>query len=113
HAALPAPRVVRGGEGRLAVLSCERAAHGPAPGAVVAVLEAGRRAGETVVCDLPRYPTEAALAALGVADVTLVVVPADLRSCAAAARVAEILAERGIPAGAVVRGPSPGGVDAD
>jgi secretion/DNA translocation related CpaE-like protein len=113
HAALPSPRIGRGEEGRLSVLSCERAAHGPTPGAVVAVLEAGRRAGETVVCDLPRYPTDAALAALGAADVTLVVVPADLRSCAAAARIAEILAERGIPAGVVVRGPSPGGVDAD
>lgn len=112
HAALPAPRV-GGGAGRLGVLSCERTTHGPSPGAVVAVLEAGRRAGETVVCDLPRYPTEAALAALSAADVTIVVVPADVRSCAAAARVAEILAERGIPAGAVVRGPSPGGVDAD
>ncbi len=112
HAALPAARVT-GSSGRLGVLSCERTTHGPSPGAVVAVLEAGRRAGETVVCDLPRYPTDAALAALSVADVTIVVVPADLRSCAAAARVAEILAERGIPAGAVVRGPSPGGVDAD
>lgn len=113
HAALPSPRVGRHGEGRLAVLSCERAAGGPAPEAVVAVLEAGRRAGETVVCDLPRYPTEAALAALDAADVTLVVVPADLRSCAAAARVAEVLAGRGILAGAVVRGPSPGGVEPD
>ncbi|MDN5861682.1 MAG: CpaE-like family protein [Pseudonocardia sp.] len=113
HAALPAPRIGGSGDGRLGVLSCERATNGPAPGAVVAVLEAGRRAGETVVCDIPRYPTDAALAALSTADVTIVVVPADLRSCAAAARIAELLAERGIPAGVVVRGPSPGGVDAD
>lgn len=113
HAALPAARLRGRGDGRLSILSCERNGHGPAPGAVVAVLEAGRRAGETVVCDIPRYPTDAALAALDAADVTIVMVPADLRSCAAAARVAAMLAERGIPAGVVVRGPAPGGVDAD
>ena len=113
HAALPRPASPAARSGRLGVLSCDRAAHGPTPERSSRVLEAGRRAGETVVCDLPRYPTDAALAALGAADVTVVVVPADLRSCAAAARVAEILAETRDPAGVVVRGPSPGGVDAD
>jgi hypothetical protein len=49
---------------------------------VASVLDAGRRAGETVVCDLPRYPTEAAVAALEVADLTVLVVPADVRSSA-------------------------------
>lgn len=114
HAALPAPQVgSRGGTGELGVLSCGRSAHGPSPAAVAAVLDAGRRSGETVVCDLPRYPTEAAVAALGAADLTLLVVPADVRSCAAAARVAAVLAEHGGPVRAVVRGPSPGGVGAD
>ena len=38
-------------------------------------------------------------------------VPADVRSCAAAARVAAIVAEHGCPStGLVVRGPAPGGV---
>ena len=106
HAALPAPDLdPRGG---LAVLSCDRSAHGPSPDAVASVLDAGRRAGETVVCDLPRYPTEAAVAALEVADLTVLVVPADVRSCAA------VVAEHGCPStGLVVRGPAPGGIAPD
>jgi hypothetical protein len=76
------------------------------------VLEAGRRAGETVVCDLPRYPSDAAIAALHAADLTVLVVPADVRSCAAGARVAAVLAlaEHTGAVQLVVRGPSPGGV---
>jgi secretion/DNA translocation related CpaE-like protein len=109
HAALPTPEV--DGAGELAVLSCDRTEHGPSPTAVTSVLESGRRAGETVVCDLPRYPTDAAVAALGTADLTVLVVPADVRSCAAAARVAAVVGEHGGPAvGLVVRGPAPGGV---
>ncbi len=113
HAALPAPRVGRRPSGELAVLSCSRAAGGPAPEAVTAVVQAGRRAGETVVCDLPRQSTDAAGAALGAADLTVVVVPADVRSCAAAARVTAGLTERGATPALVVRGPSPGGIDAE
>jgi secretion/DNA translocation related CpaE-like protein len=113
HAALPAPAVARRGAGELGVLSCDRSAHVPSPAAVRSVIDAGRRAGETVVCDLPRYPTDAAVAALAAADLTVLVVPADVRSCAAGARVAALLAEHGGRARLVVRGPAPGGVDAD
>ena len=113
HAALPAPSVGRRGTGELAVLSCDRGAGGPAPSAVTAVIDAGRRAGETVVCDLPRHPTDAAAAALAAADLAVLVVPADVRSCAAAARVAAMLAGHGPDTRLVVRGPAPGGVDAD
>jgi len=112
HAALPSPPVGRG-SGELGVLSCDRSAHGPAPAAVRAVVDAGRRAGETVVCDLPRYPTDAAVAALSGADLVALVVPADIRSCAAGARVAALLAEHGRPVRVVVRGPAPGGVEAE
>jgi secretion/DNA translocation related CpaE-like protein len=112
HAALPAPEV--DGSGGLAVLSCDRSPHGPSPTAVTSVLDSGRRAGETVVCDLPRYPTEAAVAALSAADLTVLVVPADVRSCAAASRVAAVVAEHGGPhVGLVVRGPTPGGIAPD
>jgi secretion/DNA translocation related CpaE-like protein len=96
----------------LGVLSCDRSAHSPTPAAVTAVLDAGRRGGDTVVCDLPRYPTDAAVAALGAADLALLVVPADVRSSAAAARVAAVLAEHCGTVRLVVRGPSPGGVEA-
>jgi secretion/DNA translocation related CpaE-like protein len=116
HAALPAPVVTAGrtaAGGSLALLSCDRSAHGPTAESVTTVVEAGRRAGETVVCDLPRYPTDAALAALSAADLTVLVVPADVRGGAAAERVAAVLAEHAGPVGLVVRGPAPGGVAAE
>jgi secretion/DNA translocation related CpaE-like protein len=112
HAALPSPRVGRR-DGALGVLSCDRSTHGPAPAAVRAVVEAGRRAGDVVVCDLPRYPTDAATAALTVADLVALVVTADVRSSAAGARVATLLGRHGKPVRVVVRGPAPGGVEAD
>lgn len=109
HAALPAPPVARGG-GALGLLSCARAERGPSPAAVSAVVEAGRRAGETVVCDLPRHPSDAAVAALSAADLTVLVVPADVRSAAAGARMASVLGEHGRAPRLVVRGPAPGGL---
>lgn len=111
HAALPAPLVDRRSEGRLGVLSYDRSAEGPSPAAVRSVIEAGRRAGEVVVCDLPRHPTEAAATALAAADLTVLVVPADVRSCAAAAKMSAALAEHPGPVHLIVRGPAPGGVD--
>ncbi|HVH23090.1 MAG TPA: septum site-determining protein Ssd [Pseudonocardia sp.] len=110
HAALPSPAIGGRGAGELGLLSCDRTAAGPAPAAVEAVMHAGRRAGELVICDLPRYPTDAAVRALTGADLTLLVVPADLRSCAAGARVAAVLAEHSAAVQLVVRGPAPGGI---
>lgn len=109
RAALPAPSL-RTGTGQLSLLSCDRAGAGPRPGAVSSVLDAGRRAGETVVCDIPRYPTEAALAALAAADLAVLIVPAEVRSTAAAARVTSVLREHGADPHLVVRGPAPGGI---
>lgn len=110
HAALPAPPVGARPAGELGVLSCGRSDEGPSPSAVRSVVDAGRRAGETVVCDVPRYWTEAGAVALAAADLTVLVVPADVRSCAAATRVSALLAGHGAPAQLLVRGPSPGGI---
>ncbi|MEQ3550985.1 septum site-determining protein Ssd [Pseudonocardia nematodicida] len=110
HAALP--RAVSG-RTALSVLSCARSPHGPDPTAVAAVIDAGRRAGGTVVCDIPRFPTDAALAVLGAADLTVLAVPARLRACAAAGRVCDVLAEHARVVELVVRGPSPGGITPD
>ena len=107
RAALPALPL---GEGELSVLSCDRSGDGPTPGAVASVIDAGRRAGHTVVCDVPRYPTEAAVAALHGADLTVLVVPAQVRATAAASRVVGLLRKRGAAPQLVVRGPSPGGL---
>lgn len=106
HEALPSP------DEALTVLSCDRSGVGPEPDAAVAVVEAGRRAGETVVCDLPRHLTDAALAVAEACDLVVLVVPAEVRAVAAAARVAEPLTGRGVTLGLVVRGPAPGGLDA-
>lgn len=101
------------GNARLTVLSGARKGVSPAPEAVAAVLEAGRRAGETVVCDLPRVPDQAAQAALSRADLTVMVVPGEVRACVSARLLAERLSDFGVTASLVVRGPSPGGLTPD
>lgn len=106
HAALP---MARWGGG-LTVLSCERDGPGPDAVAVRMVCDAGRRAGETVVCDVPRYPSEPGTAALETADLAVLVVPAEVRACAAAAAVAARVARYGVAVHLVVRGPAPGGI---
>ncbi|GAB3443145.1 septum site-determining protein Ssd [Actinophytocola sediminis] len=98
------------GKARLTVLSGARKGVSPAPEAVAAVLEAGRRAGETVVCDLPRAPDQAATAALSRADLTVMVVPGEVRACVSARLLAERLSELGVTVSLIVRGPSPGGL---
>lgn len=82
------------------------------PEAMRVALAAGRRGSELVVVDLPRqHPDlgsphwcEPALVAGGP---VLVVVPADVRSVAAAARVVAALEEHATDLRVVVRGPSP------
>jgi secretion/DNA translocation related CpaE-like protein len=106
HEALPSAG------GLLTVLSCGRDEVAPVPEAVAAVLDAGRRAGDLVVCDLPRTPGPAVHAALDRADATVLVVPAEVRACAAAARVVAALGERVPGLRVVVRGPAPGGLGA-
>lgn len=105
----------RHGDGMLSLLSCDREGAGPAPEAVAAVVEAGRRAGRVVVCDLPRRPEGEAIEAVRRADLVVLVVPAEVRACVAAKRVLTGLdavtgaADR---ARVVVRGPSPDGLTA-
>jgi secretion/DNA translocation related CpaE-like protein len=96
------------GTTRLTVLSGARKGRAPAPDAVAAVLEAGRRAGETVVCDLPRALDPAAQAALSRADLTVIVVPGEVRACVSARLLADRLSDLGAKAHLVVRGPAPG-----
>jgi secretion/DNA translocation related CpaE-like protein len=100
------------GNARLSVISCDRDGPGPDPEAMAAVIEAGRRAGDTVVVDLPRHPTPAAEAALDRTDLAVLVVPAELRAAAAARRVADTIRARGVPLRCVVRGPAPSGLNA-
>jgi len=75
-----------------------------------AVIDAGSRGGTTVICDLPRRSTDAVERVLDAADLVVVVAPADVRSCAAAAAIAPWVSAANPNAGVVVRGPSPGGL---
>jgi secretion/DNA translocation related CpaE-like protein len=78
------------------------------PEAMAASVDAGRRGRELVVIDLPRQLDDAAMLALQAADRTLLVVPAELRATAAAARVAAVVAQHCAEVSVVVRGPAPG-----
>lgn len=107
--ALPGRRI---GPGSVSVLACDR--DGPSTGltadAVGAVIAAAQRAGDTVICDLPRNITEQARVALSLADLILLVVPAEVRAIAAATRLVgaepDLLGEARI----VVRGPALSGL---
>lgn len=93
RAALPGAPGDSGVDGRLSILSCGRSGTGPAPEAVAAVLDAGRRAGQVAVCDLDRALGPPARVAARKADLVVLVVPAEVRACAAATRVVERLGE--------------------
>jgi secretion/DNA translocation related CpaE-like protein len=77
---------------------------------LAAVIDAGSRGGATVICDVPRRSTAAAETALDAADLVVVVAPADVRSCAAAAAVAPWVSAINPNVGVVVRGPAPSGL---
>ena len=93
----------------LTVLSCARAGlAGLSADALRTALEDGRAHCDLVVADLPRRLDDAAVAALEAADRVFLVVPAELRACAAAARVAEAAALHTEALELVVRAPGPG-----
>ncbi|MDN3354542.1 septum site-determining protein Ssd [Actinomadura sp. DC4] len=107
HDSLPA-------HGGLAVLSWHRGAVEPVPAETMrSVLDAATRGYDLVVADLPRQPTDATVEALSTADMTLIVVPAEVRAAVAADRVAEVARRYTRDLRLVVRGPAPGGLKAD
>ncbi|MGH3451147.1 MAG: septum site-determining protein Ssd [Haloechinothrix sp.] len=100
-------------EGRLGMLSCARDGSGPKLDGVAAILDAGRRSGCTVVCDLPRELDASGWAVVDHADLVVLVVPAEVRACAAAKVLAHRLSDRAQRVGLVVRGPAPDALSAD
>lgn len=81
--------------------------------AMRAVLSAASRASDLVVVDLPRRVDEAAAEALARSTVTLLVVPAEVRAVAAAARVAYGVRQHAADVRVLVREPAPTGLSAD
>ena len=96
----------------LRFLSGTRTFHDIDPGAVGAVVDAGRRGGATVICDVPRQPTPAAVCAVQGADLVVMVTTCDVRGIAATAAGAAVLRTLNPAIGLVVRGPAPGGLNA-
>jgi MinD-like ATPase involved in chromosome partitioning or flagellar assembly len=94
----------------LSILSGTRSFHEIDAGAVAAVVDAGRRGGATVVCDIPRQLSAAAICALQFADLVVVVTSCDVRAIAATTAMLGILRSVNPAVGLVVRGPSPGGL---
>ncbi len=78
--------------------------------AMVAVLGAARRDADLVVADLPRRLDESAVAVLRDSDIALLVLPAEVRACAAAARVLAAALPHCAEVQVVVRGPAPAGL---
>ncbi|BCJ65144.1 septum formation initiator [Polymorphospora rubra] len=105
------PALVRAlpGRGDLVMLSWDRGDLLDLPAeAMAATIDAGRRGRDIVVVDLPRQFDDAAVVALQAADHAFVIVPAELRATAAAARVAAAAAVHSTNLAAIVRGPAPG-----
>lgn len=80
--------------------------------AMSSVLAASARVCDLTVADLPRHFDDAAAVVLEAADLVLLVVPAEVRAVASAARVASEVATVVDDVRVVVRGPAPGGLAA-
>ncbi|MBF6333938.1 septum site-determining protein Ssd [Nocardia transvalensis] len=98
----------------LSVLACGRTADAVpdeiGPAAVRAVVEAGRSAGDLVVCDVSGQRGPHVDQMLDAADLVVLVVPARLRAVAAARTVTAYLRTRNPNQALIVRGPAPGGL---
>ncbi|HUR12931.1 MAG TPA: septum site-determining protein Ssd [Mycobacteriales bacterium] len=98
----------------LALLSWDRGDAVQVPvEAARAVLSAARRSHSLVVVDVPRHVDEVGREVLLAATTTLLLVPAEVRAAAAAARVAARLAQHCRDVRLVVRGPAPAGLTAE
>jgi secretion/DNA translocation related CpaE-like protein len=99
-------------KGDISMLSCTRNYHEIDPVAAQAVVDAGRRGGATVICDLPRPLNSAALGVLENTDLVVIVTSCDVRAVAATGPVAGVIRAVNPNLGLVVRGPAPGGLRA-
>ena len=96
----------------VSVLSGARHGHELDAGAVDAVVDAGRRGGTLVICDIPRRMTSAVTTTLDGADLVVVITTCDVRGVAAASALVPVLRAVNPNIGMVVRGPAPGGLRA-
>jgi secretion/DNA translocation related CpaE-like protein len=97
--------------GDLVLLSFARDQSPTVPAEAMAVtIDAARRGRDVIIADLPRQLDDAAVLALQSADRAVLIVPAELRAAASAARVAQTVRMHRTDLSVVVRGPAPGGL---
>lgn len=96
----------------LVVVSGDRTGGGGNAEAIGGVIDSARDAGVPVIVDLPRRLGATSVAALERADLVVVVAPAEVRACAAAALVTSAIQPTNPNVGVVVRGPAPSGLRA-
>ncbi len=94
----------------LVVVSGDRTGGGGNAEAVGGVIDSAREAGVPVIIDLPRRLSPTSVAALERTDLVVVVTPAEVRACAAAALVTAAIQATNQNIGTVVRGPAPSGL---
>ncbi|MDG4833864.1 CpaE-like family protein [Solwaraspora sp. WMMD1047] len=110
-----APALVRAlpSRGDLVMLSWDRGDPLELPAeAMAATMDAARRGRDVIVVDVPRQLDDAAVIALQAADRVYLVVPAELRATAAAAKVVKAASPHCADLSLIVRGPAPGGLKA-
>jgi len=94
----------------VSMLSCTRVYHEITAEAAATIIDAGRRGGATVICDVPRQLNSSGLGVVESADLVVVVTSCDVRGAAATAAVTGVLRRANPNIGLVVRGPAPGGL---
>lgn len=95
--------------GDMVLLSFARDEAPAVPAEAMAVtIDAARRGRDVIIADLPRQLDDASVLALQSADRAVLIVPAELRAAAAAARVAQTVQMHRADLDLVVRGPAPG-----
>lgn len=96
-------------QGDLVLLSFSRDNFpGVPPEAMAVTMRAARENRDVTVVDMPRHLDDAATIALAAADQAILIVPAELRATASAARVAAAAKQHCPQLSVVVRGPAPG-----
>ncbi|MBA0047698.1 septum site-determining protein Ssd [Mycobacterium sp. NPDC050853] len=94
----------------LVLVSGDRTGGGGNAEAIGGVIDSAREVGVPVVVDLPRRLGATSVAALDRADLVVVVTPAEVRACAAAALMVTAIQAANPNIGVVVRGPAPSGL---
>ena len=94
------------------LLSSDRRHHDIEATHLAGVIDCGRRSSVTVVCDVPRQLTTAAVCVLEIADLVVVVTTCDVRAIAATSALVGVVRTVNPHLGLVVRGPAPGGLRA-